>query len=184
MPIASDPAMTNYLVISAIGEDRPGTIDRLARAILEHNCNIEDSRMSVLGGSFAQILLVAGKWNNLAKLESTLSNLQDQLHLTITTRHTELREAPARVLSYTVDVVSLNQPGIVGKLSSFFASRGINIHDMATNAYRAAHTASPMFSVRMTVDVPAHVQISQLREDFLDLCDEENLDGVLEPLKL
>ncbi|MGH8502816.1 MAG: glycine cleavage system protein R [Gammaproteobacteria bacterium] len=176
--------MTNYLVISAIGEDRPGTIDRLARAILEHNCSIEDSRMSVLGGSFAQILLVAGKWNNLAKLESTLSNLQDQLHLTITTRHTELREAPARVLSYTVDVVSLNQPGIVGKLSSFFASRGINIHDMATNAYRAAHTASPMFSVRMTVDVPAHVQISQLREDFLDLCDEENLDGVLEPLKL
>jgi glycine cleavage system transcriptional repressor len=175
--------MTNYLVISAIGDDRPGTINRLARAILDHNCNIEDSRMSVLGGSFAQILLVGGKWNNLAKLESALANLQEQLQLTITTRHTELREAQARVLSYTVDVVALNQPGIVSKLSSFFAARGINIHDMATNAYKAAHTASPMFSVRMIIDVPCHVQISQLREDFLDLCDEDNLDGVMEPLK-
>jgi glycine cleavage system regulatory protein len=28
-----------------------------------------------------------------------------------------------------------------------------------------------------------HVQISQLREDFLDMCDEDNLDGVMEPLK-
>jgi glycine cleavage system transcriptional repressor len=176
--------MTNYLVISAIGDDRPGTINRLARAILDHNCNIEDSRMSVLGGSFAQILLVSGKWNNLAKLESTLANLQDQLQLAITTRHTELREAQARMMSYTVDVVALNQPGIVSKLSSFFSSRGINIQDMVSNAYKAAHTASPMFSVRMTIDVPAHVQISQLREDFLDLCDEENLDGIMEPLKV
>ena len=175
--------MTNHLVISAIGDDRPGTIDRLARVILDHSCNIEDSRMSVLGGSFAQILLVAGKWNNLAKLESALANLQEQLQLTITTRHTELREAQARVLSYTVDVVALNQPGIVSKLSSFFSARSINIHDMATNAYKAAHTASPMFSVRMIIDVPSHVQISQLREDFLDLCDEDNLDGVMEPLK-
>ena len=55
---------------------------------------------------------------------------------------------------------------------------------MVSNAYKAAHTASPMFSVRMTIDVPAHVQISQLREDFLDLCDEENLDGIMEPLKV
>ncbi len=175
--------MLNHLVISAIGDDRAGTIDRIARAILDHKCNIEDSRMAVLGGTFAQILLVAGKWNNLAKLESALANLQDQLHLTITTRHTERREANSRMLSYTVDVVALNQPGIVSKLSSFFSSRGINIHDMSTNAYKAAHTASPMFSIRMIIDVPAHVQISHLREDFLDLCDEDNLDAVMEPIK-
>jgi glycine cleavage system transcriptional repressor len=35
----------------------------------------------------------------------------------------------------------------------------------------------------MIIDVPAHVQISQLREDFLDLCDEDNLDAVMEPIK-
>jgi len=176
--------MTNRLVVSALGDDRPGTVDRLARSILEHNCNIEDSRMSVLGGSFAQILLVAGKWHNLAKLETALSNLQEQLHLTITTRHTEPRASEVRMLPYTVDVVALHQPGIVSKLASFFSSRGINIHDMATNAYKAAHTATPMFSVRMIIDVPMHLQISQLREDFLDMCDEDNLDGVMEPLKL
>ncbi len=176
--------MTNYLVVSVIGDDRPGTIDRLARAILDQNCNIEDSRMAVLGGSYAQFLLIAGKWNNLAKLESTLANLQDQLHLTITTRHTEPRTSDNDMFSYTVDVVALNQPGIVSKLTSFFASRGINIHDMSTHAYKAAHTSTPMFSVRMFIDVPSRLQISRLREDFLDLCDEDNLDGVMEPFKL
>jgi glycine cleavage system transcriptional repressor len=175
--------MSNHLVISAIGDDRPDTVDRLARAILDHHCSIEDSRMAVLGGSFAQIMLVSGKWNNLAKLESVLANLQDPLHLTITTRHTELRPPQDRMLSYTVDVVALNRPGIVSKLSSFFSARGINIHDLVTSAYKPAHTATPMCSVRMIVDVPTHVHISQLRDDFLDLCDEDNLDGVMEPLK-
>jgi glycine cleavage system transcriptional repressor len=175
--------MTNLLVIAAIGDNRPGIMDRLSRVILDHSCNIEDSRMSVLGGSFAQIMLVTGKWNNLAKLETALANLEDQVRLTITTRHTELRAPDARMLSYTVDVVALNQPGIVSKLASFFSSRGANIHELASNAYKAAHTATPMFSVRMIVDVPSHVQISQLRDDFLDMCDEDNLDGVMEPLK-
>jgi glycine cleavage system transcriptional repressor len=49
-----------YLVISALGEDHPGTRQRPVPRILEQGCNIEDSRMTVLGGEFAAILLVEG----------------------------------------------------------------------------------------------------------------------------
>jgi len=175
--------MANYLVISAIGEDRPGTVEKLSSTILEYDCNIEDSRMSVLGGTFALIQLVSGKWNNLAKLETALKNLQTKLDLTIITRRTEERGAQQQVMPYSVDVVSLDHPGIVSQLAGFFAQRGINIQDMSTSTYRAAHTATPMISIRMAIEVPAHVHIAQLREEFLDLCDAQNFDGVLEPVK-
>ncbi len=175
--------MPNYLVVSAIGEDQPGTVERLSRTILEHKCNIEDSRMAVLGGTFALIQLVSGQWNNLAKLETALDNLQRPLGLTITTRHTD-RIAPRQTLMpYTLDVVSLDRPGIVHQISGFLAARGINIRDMSTRTYRAAHTAAPMISVRMDIEVPEHMPIAQLREEFLDLCDTENFDGILEPVK-
>ncbi len=175
--------MANYLVVSAIGEDQPGTVERLARTILEYQCNIEDSRMAVLGGTFALIQLVSGRWNNLAKLETALNNLQGSLHLTITTRHTDRSEPNPTHMPYTLDVVSLDRPGIVHQLSGFLAARGINIQDMSTHTYRAAHTAAPMISVRMNIEVPDTVHIAQLREDFLDLCDAENFDGILEPVK-
>ena len=175
--------MTNYLVISAIGDDQPGTVAKLSKTIYEHECNIEDSRMSVLGGTFALIQLVSGKWNNLAKLESALTNLQTQLNLSILTRRTQQRETHRPVMPYSIDVVSLDHPGIVNFLAGFFARRGINIQDMITSTYKAAHTATPMISIRMFIEVPADLHIAQLREEFLDLCDEQNFDGVMDPVK-
>jgi glycine cleavage system transcriptional repressor len=82
-----------------------------------------------------------------------------------------------------VDVVALDHAGIVHELANFFATRAINIQDMTTTAFSAAHTATPLFSVRMVVEVPAQQHIASLREEFLDLCDELNLDGVIEPAK-
>ncbi|WP_435104857.1 glycine cleavage system protein R [Arhodomonas sp. AD133] len=173
----------NLLVISALGEDRPGLVDELTRLISEAGCNIEESRMTVLGGEFAAIALVAGRWNQLAKLETTLPGLQRRLGLTVETRRTERSRREGELLPYTVEVVCLDQPGVVHQLSNFFGLREIAIRDLATTTYSAAYTGTPMFSVHMTVDVPARMQIARLREDFLDFCDELNLDAVIEPAK-
>jgi glycine cleavage system transcriptional repressor len=35
----------------------------------------------------------------------------------------------------------------------------------------------------MTVAVPADTHIARLREEFLDFCDEMNLDAVIEPVR-
>jgi glycine cleavage system transcriptional repressor len=40
-----------------------------------------------------------------------------------------------------------------------------------------------MFSVHMTVNVPGSTAIAQLRDEFHDLCEQLNLDSILEPVK-
>lgn len=172
-----------YLVISALGEDHPGIVNQISKIVLEHGCNIEDSRMTVLGGEFAAMLLVEGKWNTLAKIENSLPELERQLGMTIISKRTGQRGGGANLLPYGVDVVAMDHPGIVNNLAGFFAERGINIEDMATNTYAAAHTGTPMFAVHMTVGIPADMHIAGLREEFMDYCDALNLDAVLEPLK-
>jgi glycine cleavage system transcriptional repressor len=172
-----------YLVISTLGEDRPGIVNALSKAVLEHGCNVEDSRMTVLGGEFAAILLVEGKWNTLAKVENALPELERQLGLTIMSKRTGERTTEANLLPYAVDVISMDHPGIVNNLAGFFAERSINIEDMSTSTYAAAHTGTPMFAVHMTVGIPADLHIAALREEFMDYCDGLNLDAVLEPLK-
>ena len=54
---------------------------------------------------------------------------------------------------------------------------------MATSTYAAAHTGTPMFSVHLSVDIPANMQISGLRDEFMDFCDQLNVDAVIEPVK-
>ncbi len=175
--------MSEHLVISAIGEDRPGIVDQLTRCIYDHGGNVADSRMTVLGGDFAIILLVSGNWNSIAKLEDQLPLLGKDLGLSITTRRTRSPEPSRDLLPYVVDVVALDNPGIVHNLARFFSARNINIQDLSTTSYAAAHTGTPMFAVHMTVDIPAQVHISSLREEFMDFCDRLNLDAVIEPAK-
>jgi glycine cleavage system transcriptional repressor len=40
-----------------------------------------------------------------------------------------------------------------------------------------------MFSVQMAVNIPATVHISGLREEFMDFCDQLNVDAIMEPVK-
>ncbi len=175
--------MSNQLVIAAIGEDRPGLVDRLSGWVLDSGCNIADSRMTVLGGEFAVLLLVTGNWNNLARLENQCEQMQEQLGMTLSIKRTEPKPAEGDFLPYGVDVVSLDHPGIVHNLASFFSQRNINIQDLSTSSYAAAHTGTQMFAVHMTLDVPADTHIASLREEFLDFCDRLNLDAVIEPVK-
>ncbi len=174
---------TSQLVLSALGEDRPGIINELSRCVLNNGCNISDSRMTVLGGEFAILLLIDGNWNTIAKLEDQVAGLEERLGLSITTRRTARKATRKDLLPYGVDVVSLDQPGIVYNLAGFFSKRQINIQEMATSSYAAAHTGTPMFSVHLTIDIPASLQISVLREEFMDFCDQLNLDAVMEPVK-
>ncbi len=173
----------SHLVLSALGEDKPGLINELSRSVLNSGCSILDSRMAVLGGDFALLLQVGGNWNNLAKLETQLPGLQERLGLTITSRRTGGRERRHDLLPYGVDVVAMDQPGIVHNLAKFFSQRQINIQEMLTSSYAAAHSGTPMFSVHMTVEIPASIQIAGLREEFMDFCDQLNLDAVIEPIK-
>ena len=80
-------------------------------------------------------------------------------------------------------MISLDHPGIVYRLANFFSTRSITIHDLNTSSYAAAHTGSPMFAVHMTIDIPAEIHIAALRDEFMDFCDEYNLDAIMEPIK-
>jgi len=176
--------MENYLVITAIGKDRPGIVDKLTKTILDIGCNIEDSRMTVLGGEFAILLLVSGKWNELAKFEDSTSVLQKKLELTITATRTKEEKPKQDVMAYSVEVLSIDQPGIVHELANFFSTRQINIRELNTSRYSAAHTGTVMFALNMTVNIPAEIRIAHLRDEFLEYCDNLNMDAVLEPIKL
>ncbi len=175
--------MSQLIVISAVGPDRTGVVQDLSKVILSCGGNIEESRMTTLGSEFAMLLLVSGNWATLNKLEQGLDKLAASKGLSIAIRQTDAKSPGGDRMPYAVDIVSLDQQGIVFNLANFFASKDIEIADVATRSYAAAHTGSPMFAVQMAINVPSTVHIAQLREEFLEICDRLNLDAILEPVK-
>lgn len=177
------PESEHFLVLSALGADRTGIVDELARAATDSRCNIADSRMIVMGLEFAIIMMVSGTWDAIAKLEVQLPAVARRLKLEVISKRTEARLAQKEALPYSVSVISLDNPGIVHEIANFFASQGINIEAMETSTYAAPHTGSQMFALSMTVNIPGRVHIASLRENFLLFCDDRNLDAIIEPFK-
>ena len=175
--------MSQLIVISAIGNDRAGVVQDLTKVVLSCGGNIEESRMTTLGSEFAMLLLVSGNWHTLSRLEQGLDKLCENDNLQVSIRKTDVKPVEENRMPYAVDVVALDQQGIVFNLANFFATRDIEIADVATRSYAAAHTGAPMFAVQMAVNVPSSVHIAQLRDEFLELCDRLNLDAILEPVK-
>jgi len=172
----------NHLVISALGEDRPGIVNELTKLCSEYHCNIIDSRMTVLGGEFAAIMMISGNWDLVAKLENAIPTLSRKLNLTTMVKQTKAR-VPTKSMTYTVNVVALDQLGIVHAIAQFFSRRNINIADLETNTYSAPHCGTQMFNLNVTIHTPSDTHLASLREEFMLFCDDRNLDAVMEPVR-
>ena len=170
-----------HAVISVIGRDRPGIVNDLTQLILSMQLNVEDSRMTVLGGEFAVLLLVTGTSDALSDLEAQLGVFSSELDLSYVYRATSPRETSVQWLPYSVRVMAMDHPGIVHKVAGFFSARNINIENLSTETQHAAHTGTPIFNVDMRIQVPLELKGAVLRENFLEFCSEQDLDGTLEP---
>lgn len=172
--------MNKSLVISALGNDKPGIVNELSKAILDQGGNISESRMTVLGGEFAMMLLVTGNNDCIDNIISKLEETGQNLNLTLIAKETQSQESNNKRLPYQITVVSMDHPGIVHNISDFLSNRDLNIEEIETQTYPAAHTGTPMFSLDMTISVPADSSVRSLRDEFIIFCDDLNLDASLE----
>jgi glycine cleavage system transcriptional repressor len=175
--------MKQFLAISAIGKDRPGLAHDVVRTISDCGASINESRMLPRGGEFAMQILVSGNWHAVARVESELTRLAEASGLALHLRRTEHRGLREDHIPYSIDVIGPDQAGIVAGLAGFLTARQIEIAEVASRGYAAAQTGAAMFAVQMMINVPTRQAIAALREDFMEYCDSQNLDAILEPVK-
>ena len=175
--------MEQLIVISAVGGDRTGVVHDLTQIIMDCGGSIKDSRMTTLGEEFAMLLLVSGNCHSVSRMEQDLTRFADDKGLVIQLKRTQPKQPSKELLPYAIEIVCLDQLGIVHNLAGFFAGHSIEIVEVTTRSYPAAHTGTTMFSVQMFINIPAAIHIAVLREEFMEFCDRLNLDAIMEPVK-
>lgn len=170
--------MDKRYVLTLVGRDKPGIVDALTGLLAEKGCNLEDSRMAVLGGEFAGMLLVApGPEDLLPDLVPEIERLTGMTAiLRETTAYTGSGGIPFLVHGYSMD-----HPGIVHALAHEIATFGANIEEMETTITPAPVSGSPLFDVRMRISLPGQVSINELRRCLEQVGAERNIDVGVEP---
>jgi glycine cleavage system transcriptional repressor len=165
-----------HLILTAIGPDQVGLVQKIAEFISRHGCNIEDSKMAVFCGEFAVIVLISGESGNLVKIGRDYREIETETGLAISIKTPSTRAAPQSCLPYKLTASCMDHPGIVYQISAVLSSAGVNIESMETKTYSAPVSGTPIFQLEAKLAVPTRTNISQLRQHFGEIQRQENID--------
>jgi glycine cleavage system transcriptional repressor len=118
--------------LTAIGRDRPGIVARIARVLLDHGLNIEDSQMRILGGRFAMMLLLRGEPREQQLVKDLLAAGRELGLDYIYVHPIGEAEAASPEPTHVLSVYGGDHPGIVAAVAEALAGLGVNITDLQT----------------------------------------------------
>lgn len=169
-----------HLVLTAVGPDRPGLVNQISSLIHEAGANLEDSRMAILGGEFAVILLVSGTPAAMDAVKACGKRIESELGLVCVLKETTTLSVPIDYIPYRLRVTGVDRPGIVQAITSILAGRGVNLAALESRVTYAAWSGTPMFTLEASLQIPSRLDLSGLRTELNSRCEAENLDFVLE----
>ncbi|MCX7068901.1 MAG: transcriptional regulator [Methylococcales bacterium] len=171
------------LAITILGSHQSRFMAEILPAIRDCKCHIVEIRSSTIGQSTAAYLLIQGNWNQIAKFESTLDVIQKRLEIKVQSLRTEAKDKTKDCLPYSLETISLDHENIIESVATFLLDRDIEFEEITGSCYQAPYLQSSVFSSKFVILVPASVSLLMLREEFMDLCDQLNIDAILEPIK-
>jgi glycine cleavage system transcriptional repressor len=155
-------------------------VSEIASAIHGAGANLEDSRMAILGGEFALLLLLSGPEAAAASVEKAAGPLGEKLGLRLLSKRTA-RGQRTDFMPYRISVTGLDRPGIVMLVAEILARRSVNVASLESRLAYVPESGTPMFVLEAELQVPSEVALTELRRELSAQCDEENLDLSLEP---
>jgi len=164
------------IAVTVLGDDRPGIVADVTRALADLHGNLEDSTMTLLRGHFAMVLLVrtgAGA----SAVEAALRSLSADGSLVINAR--VLGEpAPSEVggSSYALRVHGADRPGIVAAITAVVAGHGANIVDLATRLVNG------LYVLMAEVQLPKGASVVGLRAELKGVAEELGVEVQLSPI--
>jgi glycine cleavage system transcriptional repressor len=157
--------MRDFVVLTAVGRDRPGIVAAVAEVFSRAGCNIEDASMTLLRGEFA-ILLIARRPAELstAALSSELKELEQRSGLQITLKELSEQESAPQAPTgrpYVLHVYGTDRQGILYRISTLLAERQINITDVNTRVL--TESQPPVWVMMVEIELPAAREEAELR---------------------
>lgn len=167
--------MTNFLVVTAMGVDRPGLVSKLARLASDCDCDIVDSRMALFGNEFTLIMMLSGSWASITKIESLLPSLSVELELMTVMKRTS-KHTPQNYLSrLEVRFTGKDQRGTMKRITQFLADRSLDLAAVRSFSEELDNGEQTQ-TISLTINIPEKVELEKLEKSIYQLSDEMALD--------
>jgi len=154
--------MQPSLVMTVIGQDRPGLVESVARVVAQNGGNWLESRMSRLGGQFAGILRVEVPTGHEQRLTDALHALNAEGLTVVVHSDRAVQTGPARLT--ILEIVGQDRPGIVNQITHALAEHRVNVEELETECASAAMSGETLFKARAKLSIPESASAAEVRK--------------------
>jgi glycine cleavage system transcriptional repressor len=147
--------MERTLVITVVGDDRPGIVAGVTKGLFDLGCNLEDVSSSILRGHFTMMLIVhAPEGVSAGDAEGALEGIAEDMGLIVRAGEVADTHEALTPPTHVVSVYGADQPGIIFRVADALASRGVNITDLRSRVLDPASGDDAAYVVMMEVVGP------------------------------
>ncbi len=162
-----------HLILTVIGDDKPGLVEELATAISHHQGNWLASSLAQLSGKFAGIVEVAVPTENVTALETALAQLKG---LKVSVEIAAARKSALAGRHLTLSLVGHDRIGIVKEVSEVLARHHVNVETLTTRTSSAPMSAETLFHCEAELTAPVDFDARVLKSALEKLSDELMVD--------
>ncbi len=162
--------MTTYLVLTAIGDDKPGLVESLAQTIASNAGNWLESNMSQLAGKFAGVLRVSVNDQDADRLIDALEGLSD--HLTLVIERVDIDETHNTEQTVELNLIGNDRAGIVQEISHALAKLSVNVEKLTSECAPAPMSGDALFKASALLKVPEGLDLEDLQSELEGLADD------------
>jgi glycine cleavage system regulatory protein len=170
--------MHTTLVLTLIGDDRPGLVETLSRTIGAHQGNWLESSMAHLAGKFAGILRVSVPSDQADSLQRALGELP-ALRVIAEAAPAAAASRPGRRLRFTL--VGQDRLGIVREVAAVLARHGVNVEELTTRTESAPMSGETLFHAEAELLGAPTLDPLALQRDLEQISQDLMVDINLEP---
>lgn len=171
-----------YLVITAIGQNKTGLVSELTGLVYQCDCNVVDSKMAIFANEFSIIMLLEGGHTDLLRLESQLPGLAMELNLLTMIKRTHKRHIEEETHGFVINIEGPDKAGTIKEFTSHLAQQGIDIASLKSNL---AEKNNKMFqSAQIEIALPGSMSVEEFEPALLKLCDKYEMTCVISPVTI
>jgi glycine cleavage system transcriptional repressor len=176
-----------FLLLSATEADRSGLAADLTGFIATHGCNVEDSRVVVLGGYAGLMVLLSGGPAEVKAVLDNLEHLREQSGIRAVPRRVAMRSpTPTREPSHhVVEASAIDHEGIIHALTEAVRRGGGNILELESTTEAAPMSGEPLFALRMSVRFPEqHDERERLTRELEAVAQSQGVELEVHPVQV
>ncbi|MDP2135618.1 MAG: ACT domain-containing protein [Sulfuritalea sp.] len=174
-------ASTVSLILTVIGDDRPGLVGELSAAISAHQGNWLESSMAQLAGKFAGIVEVgvdAAQADALGKALGQLKGLKVTVESAAARKSAPTGVANSRRLKLAL--VGHDRIGIVREVSQVLARHAVNVESLDTHTSSAPMSAAILFHATAELTAAPELDVSSLTGELERISNDLMVDITLD----